>query len=116
MPQRSSEVTHDRNGVPLSVFQPNHKPTEATTRHTHLVDFFDSMTLKNRTETCRVLDMQLSNNPAVPEMATVEVDLPVRKRLRVPITCLVCRYTGQRLPFPVENVGIEAFEIAVATL
>lgn len=70
--------------------------------HTHFVDFFDSMTLKNRTETCRVLDMQLSDDPNVQDMATVEVEVPIRKRLRVPINCLVCRYNGERLPFLVE--------------
>ena len=85
-------------------------------RHTHFVDFFDSMTMKNRTELCRVLDMRLSDDPNVEDMATVEVEVPIRKRLRVPINCLVCRFTGKRLPFPIENVVVEEFEIDVATL
>ena len=85
-------------------------------RHTHFVDFFDSMTMKNRMETCRVLDMQLSDDPNVEDVATVEVESPIRKRLRVPITCLVCRFTGQRLPFPTDNTVTEILEIDVATL
>lgn len=67
--------------------------------NTHFVDFFDSMTMQNRTEPCRVVNMWLGEDP----MATVEVDKPVRKRLQVPISCLTCRYTGQRLPFPCET-------------
>jgi hypothetical protein len=66
---------------------------------THTVDFFDSMTMKNRTERCKVIDMTLSDNPNVEDMATVEVEIPTRKRLRVPLNCLVCIYTGERLPF-----------------
>lgn len=85
-------------------------------RLTHTVDFFDSMTMRNRTETCWVLDIQLSDDPDVEDMATVEVESPIRKRLRVPITCLTCRFTGQRLPFPVENVVVEEFEIDVTAL
>ena len=85
-------------------------------QHTHIVDFFDSMSMRNRTETCRVLEMQLSDDPNVEDMATVEVESPIRKRLRVPITCLTCRFTGQRLPFPVESVVVEEFEIDVAAL
>jgi hypothetical protein len=83
--------------------------------HTHVVDFFDSMSMRNRTETCRVLDMQLSDDPDVEGMATVEVESPIRKRLRVPITCLVCRHSGQRLPFPIENVSVEIFEFNVGS-
>lgn len=85
-------------------------------RHTHFVDFFDSMTMRNRTETCRVLNMRLSDDPSVEDMATVEVEAPFRKRLRVPISCLTCRITGQRLPFPIENIVVEEFEIDVAIL
>jgi hypothetical protein len=85
-------------------------------RHTHLVDFFDSMSMRNRTETCRVLDMRLSDDPNVEDMVTVEVETPIRKRLRVPISCLTCRFTGQRLPFSIENVVVEEFEIDVVTL
>lgn len=76
-------------------------------RHTHFVDFFDSMTLRNRTETCRVLDMRLNDDPSIEDKATVEVESPIRKRLRVPITCLTCRFTGQRLPFPASDMPIQ---------
>jgi|APSaa5957512535_1039671.scaffolds.fasta_scaffold188997_2 hypothetical protein len=68
----------------------------------HTVDFFDSMTMKNRTEKCVVLSMSLSDNEDVEDMATCQIERPIRKRIRVPITCLVCLHTGQRLPFPVE--------------
>ena len=84
-------------------------------QHTHLVEFFDSMTLRNRTEHCRVLDMRLGDDPDVEDMATIEVETPIRKRLRVPINCLICRFTGQRLTFPVEHV-VEKFEIDMATV
>lgn len=64
--------------------------------YTHYVDFFDSMTMSNRTELCRVTRMYLSDEV---DTATVEVDTPVRKSLQVPLNCLTCRFTGERLPF-----------------
>jgi hypothetical protein len=85
-------------------------------QETHYVDFFDSFTMKNRTALCRVVRMSLNENPNVEDMATVEVSEPVRKTIRVPITCLTCRYTGQRLPFPTDDVVTEEFEIDTAQL
>jgi len=85
-------------------------------QHTHFVEFFDSMTMRNRTEMCRVLAMRLSEDLDMEDMATVEVETPIRKRLRLPITCLTCRFTGQRLPFPVEHVVVEEFEIDMASV
>jgi len=70
---------------------------------THTVDFFDSMAMRNRTALCVVLRMYLSDDPAVDDMATVEVEDPIRKRIRVPLSCLVCRYSGQRLPFSTDD-------------
>ncbi len=58
----------------------------------HYVDFFDSFTMKNRTELCQVLSMDLASDTAI-----VEVETPIRKRLKVPLNCLQCKYTGFRL-------------------
>lgn len=70
------------------------------TKPTHTVDFFDSFTMKNETAPCRVVQMYLSDDPQKEDMATVEIQQPVRKRIRVPLNCLVEISTGQRLPYP----------------
>jgi len=69
-----------------------------STRMTHTVDFFDSFTMANRTAPCRIVRMSLSDDPNVEDMATVEVESPIRKRIRVPIGCLVDAQ-GERLPY-----------------
>lgn len=45
------------------------------------VEFFDSFTMNNRVEQGRVIDRTET-------MATVEVDRPIRKRVRVPVDCV----------------------------
>jgi len=54
---------------------------------THHVEFFDSSTMRNRTEPGRLLHASVSDDPDVEDMATVEVDQPIRKRVRVPLAC-----------------------------
>lgn len=51
---------------------------------THEVTFFDSMTMKNRTEKCRVVEIPSSRNAQGEFIITVEVDKPVQKRLQAP--------------------------------
>ena len=64
------------------------------TQQTHFVEFFDSFWMVNRVSLCKIIRMFLSEDPEVEDMATVEVEKPIRKRLRVPISCITCRYTG----------------------
>jgi len=69
----------------------------ARSEQTHFVEFFDSMTMRNRIEKCRVIRMTFSGDKNVESMATVEITVPTKKTIRVPLNCLTCAHTGYRL-------------------
>lgn len=75
------------------------RPRLRGVKPTHYVDYFCSFRMRNATEPCVFLDGTLHDDANIEDVATVEIYSPVRKRIRVPLNCLVDIRTGQRLPF-----------------
>jgi len=79
---------------------------------THTVDFFDSFSMRNRTAKCIVEQITLASFVGGDDVARCLVLSPVRKSVIVPLWALVDLATGQRLPYPTDDLVIEEFSLS----
>lgn len=86
-------------------------PRLRSLKPTHTVDFFDSSTMRNRTEPCIVECIALASFSGGYDAAQCRLTSPPTKRVVVPLSCLVDLATGQRLPYPTDNLVVEEFSL-----
>jgi hypothetical protein len=70
--------------------------SRARMKPTHAVEYFDSFKMQNTVTLGLLKHATISDDPDHEDMATVEIENPVRKTIRVPLTCLTELHTGKR--------------------